>query len=245
MSQSEAYNDAHRSFLQLIAANRLLTAPKVNAAYEAACSKYGVGSCGGLQQFVMAINASLSPLHLIIKKSVQEDLREDKSCFVLVNTISSDVLKGLSSRSAWEDMLLERIISGIVESEEGCIAEVDAVNMGTGLQGHRVTASESEAAIARMIKSKLIIKHDDMLLLSGLTLSEQQQQLEANFPDICVKCVLCKIITLQGYSCDQCNSRVHRSCGRKLWRKAERLPFCPGCNAVWPRVNSVSASGGE
>ena len=34
------YTDAHRSFLQLLTAKRLLTAPQVNANYEAACAKH-------------------------------------------------------------------------------------------------------------------------------------------------------------------------------------------------------------
>ena len=36
-----------------------------------------------------------------------------------------------------------------------------------------------------------------MLLLSGLTLSEQQNTLEANYPGRCVKCHMCKTITIQ------------------------------------------------
>ncbi|KAF2352801.1 Non-structural maintenance of chromosomes element 1 [Trinorchestia longiramus] len=296
MSQA-TYTDAHRSFLQLISARRLLTAPQVNAAYEAACAKYNVGDCGGLQQFVMAINADISPMHLVIKKSMQEDLRADKSCFVLINTLSSDVLKGLSTMSAWEESLFDRIMASIVQSEEGCIHDMDAVNMGPSLTSHKVSVSDSEAAVARMVKNRLLVKvsvdseaavarmvknrllvkvsvdseaavarmvknrllvkvsvdseaavarmvknrllvkDGEMLLLSGLVLSEQQQQLEAAYPDICVKCFMCKVITLQGYCCDECNGRVHRSCGLKLWRKARRQPYCPGCNMVWPHVS--------
>jgi len=236
------YTDAHRSFLQLITARRLLTAPQVNAAFEAACAKHEVepGSTGGLQQFVMAINTAISPLHLSIKKSVQEDTRADKSCFVLVNTHAPDYTKGLSSLQPWEENLFENIIEGIVTSEDGCIAELVAINMGPGMAGSRVSVSDSEAAIARMVRSMLLNKDGDMLLLSGLTLSEQQNTLEANYPGRCVKCHMCKTITIQGHACESCGVRVHRGCGLKLWRQAKREPYCPSCDTAWRYVRVPS-----
>jgi len=229
------YTDAHRSFLQLLTAKRLLTAPQVNANYEAACAKHEVDprSTGGLQTFVMAINMAISPLHLSIKKSVQEDLRADKSCFVLINTHNTEHTKGLNLMLPWEENLFENIIESIVTSEDGSIPEVQAINLGPALPGHKISVSDSEAAIGRMITSKLLNKDGDTLLLSGLTLSEQQQQLEATYPQHCVKCAMCKIITLQGHACDECQVRVHRGCGLKLWRQAKREPYCPACDAKW------------
>ena len=47
----------------------------------------------GLQQFVMTINQKISPLHFAIKKSVQESVTGDKSCFVLINVLSSAATK--------------------------------------------------------------------------------------------------------------------------------------------------------
>lgn len=248
MAASAAYTDAHRSFLQLITAKRLLTAPQVTAAYELSCSKYEVdqAATGGLQQFVISINAAISCLHLTIRKSVQEDLRADKSCFVLVNTQSTDATKTLTSLTPWEENLFEHIIEAIVLSDEGYILEVEAVNLGPSLPGNRVSLSESEAAVKRMVKNMMLNKNDDMLLLSGLTLSEQQQQLESSYPEACVKCALCKIITILGYTCDACPVRVHRVCGLKLWRQAKRNPYCPGCQAPWEYVaNGRTSEGGS
>ena len=43
----------------------------------------------------------------------------------------------------------------------------------------------------------VIVQDGDMLLVSGLTLSEQQQTLVSNYPTQCKKCVLCNTITIQ------------------------------------------------
>jgi len=236
------YTDAHRSFLQRLTARRLLNANQVNNAFEEACSKHEVDikSTGGLQQFVVAINVAISPLHLCIKKSVQEDLRADKSCFVLVNTHATDATKGLNSMAPWEENLLENIIEGIVTSDDGCIAEVVAINLGPSLPGHRISVSDSEGAINRMVKNMILNKDGDMLLLSGLTLSEQQLTLESNYPEHCVKCIMCKTITIQGHRCEECNIKVHRGCGLKLWRQAKRDPYCPSCGSLWQFVRVPS-----
>ena len=76
-------------------------------------------STGGLAQFVKAINVAISPIHLNIKKSVQEDLRGDKSCYVLVNTLATEPTKLLSGMAQWEENLFEHIIEGIVTSDDG------------------------------------------------------------------------------------------------------------------------------
>ena len=39
-----------------------------------------------------------------------------------------------------------------------CIAELVAINMGPGMAGSRVSVSDSEAAIARMVRSMLLNK---------------------------------------------------------------------------------------
>ena len=65
-----------------------------------------------------------------------------------------------------------------------------------------------------------------MLLLSGLTLSEQQQQLETNYPQLCVKCAICKIISLQvraEFSWSERRPMLNLGFDCPLWKQAPML----------------------
>lgn len=50
-------------------------------------------SADNLLEFVKEINAELEQIHLVIRKSIQEDHASDSQCFVLVNLFDNDATR--------------------------------------------------------------------------------------------------------------------------------------------------------
>ena len=103
----------------------------------------------------------------------------------------------MTTLAPWEENLFEKITDHIIESDEGYLPEVEAVNLGLQLKVKKATATETEEAIHKLVINRLILRENDCLMLSGLTLVEQQQILEATYPEVCAKCFTCKIITVR------------------------------------------------
>ncbi|XP_042241282.1 non-structural maintenance of chromosomes element 1 homolog, partial [Homarus americanus] len=83
------YGNAHRLFLQILTARRVLLGPEAKSTYEKCCAQFNVAA-DNLQEFVLDINQQLEVMHLAVRKSIQEDSLTDTQCFVLVNLVNSD-----------------------------------------------------------------------------------------------------------------------------------------------------------
>lgn len=235
------YSDAHRLFLQIITAKRILAPSEVKSTYEKCCAKYNVEDTD-LKEFVMAINQKIGPLGLTIRRYFQEDQLTDTQCFILVNTLNNEATRHASPFSPQEFSFLRKIIEHMVSSDEGIIDITEATNVAPHLEP-RMKISDAEALIDRLIKNKWLLRYEDdqdevKLSLSGLALAELETYFEDVYENEVTKCPLCKLITLKGYKCPSCNSRFHRSCAGKLWNQTKSSPFCPekSCSAEWPHV---------
>ncbi|XP_069175583.1 LOW QUALITY PROTEIN: non-structural maintenance of chromosomes element 1 homolog [Procambarus clarkii] len=234
------YSDAHRLFLQIITARRVLMGAEVKSTFEKCCQKFHVPP-DNLHEFVMEINRRLEVMHLAIRKSIQEDLAEDIQCFVLVNTLNGETTRMGSTFNSQELALFKRIIEELVNSDDGELPETEAMNLATNLET-RMKIGDSEEAIQRFIHDKWLLQHtrrEKVVSLSALTISELQPYLEELYPELVQKCFLCKILTLKGYRCTKCSTRVHRGVGdRYFTRKNVQPVLCPDpeCDEPWPHM---------
>ncbi|XP_042864976.1 non-structural maintenance of chromosomes element 1 homolog [Penaeus japonicus] len=234
------YTNAHRLFLQILSSRRFLLGQEVKSIHEKCCAKFNV-SADNLLEFVKEINAELEQIHLVIRKSIQEDHASDSQCFVLVNLFDNDATRMNSTYTPPELALFRKIIEAIVQSEEGTIPITEAINMAFNLE-QRLKIGESEALVERLVQDGWLLQHADeekILSLSALSTAELQSYLEEQFEDFIYKCFFCKLISLKGYSCTQCEVKVHRQCGGKFWvRNGTQSPFCPDpkCASSWSHL---------
>jgi len=234
------YEDAHRMFLQVLTAKRILLGSEVKQLFDK-CRKISPEVPNDLQQFVMDINEQLEVMHLSIRKSVQEDHNGDSQCFVLVNTLNvnnSDASRMISSFTPQEVSLFRRVIEEIVQSDDGCIGENVAINLASQITP-RMKISDSEMLIERLVSDNWLLIHDGELTLSALTNAEIQPYLEEQYGNIIQKCHFCKILTFRGHRCNACSTRVHRQCGFKYWHKLKKSPSCPedSCKEAWQHID--------
>ncbi|XP_071533619.1 non-structural maintenance of chromosomes element 1 homolog [Panulirus ornatus] len=232
------YTDAHRFFLQILTARRLILAPEVKNTYEKCCARFNVPS-DNLQEFIQEINQELEAMHLRIRKSVQEDTATDTQCFVIINLLSGEATRMASTLSQQELALFRCIIEKIVQSDDGQIPEMEAINIGTFLEP-RMKTGDCEEVVERLVQEKWLLLHiqeERMLSLSALTASELQVYLEESYPESVHKCFFCKILTIKGHSCTKCSTAVHRKCGLKFWtHQNSQSPVCPDCGETWSHV---------
>ncbi|KAK7074228.1 hypothetical protein SK128_022164 [Halocaridina rubra] len=237
MAAPHRYTDAHRMFLQILTAKRILLASEVKSSFEKCCAEYEVNGID-LKDFVMAINREVSAMGLCIKRYLQEDALTDCNCYVLVNTVNTEASKHASPFTPQQFSLLKMIIGEIVDSSDGTIKETTAENMGAHMNP-RMKVSDAEVAIDHFVRNRWLLKHEDgdvTLSLSALALAELENYLEEGYDGI--RCSLCSFITFRGYTCTSCNLKFHRLCSGKYWNQANSQPVCPGsdCNAPWPHV---------
>lgn len=233
------YTNAHRLLLQILSSKRYLLGPEVKSIHEKCCAKFNV-SADNLQEFVKEINAELEQIHLVIRKSIQEDYTSDIQCFVLVNLFDNDATRMNSTFTPQELALFRKVIEAIVQSGDGSILITEAINMAFNLE-QRLKIGESEALIDRLVQDGWLLQHtgeEKILSLSALSTAELQTYLEEQYEDIIFKCFFCKLISFKGYKCPQCNLKVHRQCGRKFWtKKGNESASCPECAAAWSHVD--------
>ncbi|XP_037792771.1 non-structural maintenance of chromosomes element 1 homolog isoform X1 [Penaeus monodon] len=233
------YTNAHRLFLQILTSRRYLLGHEVQSTYKKCCAKFHV-TADNLLEFVKEINEELGQINLVIRKSIQEDYESDSQCFVLVNIFDSDVTRMNSTFTSQELALFRKVIEAIVQSEDGSILITEAINMAFNLK-QKMKIGESEALIDRLVQDGWLLQHTDqkILSLSALSTAELQTYLEEQYGDIILKCFFCKLVSLKGYSCTECDVKVHRQCGSKFWiRNGSQSPSCPDpkCAAEWSHV---------
>ncbi|CAL4193833.1 unnamed protein product [Meganyctiphanes norvegica] len=233
------YTDAHRMFLQVMTAKRMLKGQEVKSVFEK-CKAVCDLDIDDLQQFVLEINKQLEIMHMAIRKAVQEEHNEDTQCFVLVNNHSTEATRLVSSFNHQELALFRKIIEVIVQAEDGCVGENYALNLGNELQP-KMKLKDSENFIEKIVNDNWLIMHNGLLSISALTMAEIQPYLQEQHGDDVSKCYFCQILTFKGHRCTSCNVRVHRQCSKRYWSRVKKPPFCPesSCSEPWPHIEDV------
>ena len=71
-------------------------------------------------------------------------------------TLNLIFFRALSTLTNWEENLFEKITEAIINSDEGYITDVEAVNLGSTLKNPKVSVAECEISVNKLVKNVLL-----------------------------------------------------------------------------------------
>lgn len=244
-----ALRDSHRLFLQSFMSHGILASKDVRKLYEQACERFNETSdISRLAEFVNTINTKIRPLHLQIKKAINEVTAAQY--YGLVNTAESDITRLSSTYSVNELEFFKKITEAIVDADEGVVSSIDALNLTSQLD-KKMLKKDAEELLSQFERDNwLEISRKGEIALSTRAILELDQYIQDQYPNLAVKCNLCHRLCLQGETCKRCDVKLHFNCAARYFDKQDH-PHCPSshCGATWPqdtrrlsRLNDPSAA---
>lgn len=227
----------HHVFLQTFMSHGLLVSQEVKKQFKVACEADGKNHEDvSLVDCVQAINKSLAPLHLEIRKAVSE--QNGAHSYGLVSTAETEVTKLASLYSDNEYEFIKKIIEAVVESDSGGISSMEALHLTEALN-QKMSKKEAQDLLLRLEEDNWILQTaEGQIHLSTRCILDMSLYIQQQFPEAAVDCNLCNKLCIQGQLCDRCDVKLHLPCSARLFNNPDVDPRCPGaaCGAPWPHV---------
>jgi len=201
-----------------------------------------------LAEFVNTINIHIRPLHLEIKKIVNEVT--EVHCYALANNAESDITRLSSDYSVNELEFFKKLVEAVVESEGGCISSTEALNLTEDLE-RKMTKKDAQDLLEKLEKSKWVFQDKGQIYLSPRSILELDKYIQDQFPAMATKCNLCNRLCITGKNCPRCDVKLHNHCAARYFN-GQSDNICPGkeCSVEWtdlpaPKSSQAPRSGGD
>ncbi|XP_063237553.1 non-structural maintenance of chromosomes element 1 homolog isoform X2 [Bacillus rossius redtenbacheri] len=233
------YGDVHRMFLQGIMSHNMLAETDALLMFSKIHEHVQGEECRSLKEMASAIkliNDHTSPVNQKVKKVTSEVT--GGPYYVLVNTVQasipSKVPRHAKAASQVEKEFLKAVLDAIVASPDGYISTVACLNLSNTLPTARITRTDADKLLERMVERKWFLEKSSTVCLSPRCQAEMEPYIRQALGDD-ADCTLCTSLILQGQTCVHCLSKFHRHCvskylARQPWRKC---PKCPKCRGEW------------
>lgn len=247
--QMSQLNDSHRLFIQCIMNRGILDHAEVKRLYGLFRTKFQEDADEAhLAQFVLTASRALAPFHMEIKKAVEEVA--GTHFYVLINTVEAPFHQLAADFSEKELEFFKALVEKVIESDEGLLPEVDALNLADGMQFKKLSKKEAEAAILKLAGRKWLNTEDANgqlhVTLSARSITELGQYLRELYPDSVRDCNLCKRLCIRGQCCSECSCKIHVSCSRRYFEQRQgSAACCPDCSVSWPHPTIPTQSVGD
>ncbi|GFR65238.1 non-structural maintenance of chromosomes element 1-like protein [Elysia marginata] len=182
------------------------------------------------------VNQRIGPVNLEIRKGVEED--DGHHYYVLANTAETAISRLSTAYSPNEMELFKKLVENIVESGDGKIGSLAAMNLTDKLE-KRIGKEEAQNFFNRLEDDRWIKKNSDgKISLSVRSIVELDQYIKDVYPDYIKLCSLCKKLCLQGCQCENCGAKFHFRCSNAFFSKQGPNKTCPesNCRAPWGQV---------
>ncbi|KAG8196667.1 hypothetical protein JTE90_006577 [Oedothorax gibbosus] len=220
----------HQMFLQAFMWKKVCDSEEVRMLHTKCHDSVNVPE-GDLKIFIEKINCALQPLSMNIKKGIDE--LTAKQCYVLVNIADTPISRLSSEYESLDLELFKKIVSSIVESEEGKISSTTVLNFADDINKtltKKVSRRDVNDILKKFIESGWLCEQRGYVFFSTRAIFELQHFFKENFPNSITTCVWCKNIVFQGASCISCGKKVHIYCREHyVERTGNRL--CHACNS--------------
>ncbi len=237
--------NSHKAFLQCFMSRGILTNKEVREWHKRAVETYD-GAEGfdnkRLAEFVNTINLNIKPMHMEIKKIIDE--ATGTHCYGLTNTVESEITRVASDYSPAEHEFFKKLVEQLVESDTGSLTSIECLNLVHTLENVKMTKKEAEALLGRLQQDNWVQKSQKSggYSLAPRSLLELEQYIIETYPDV-TKCNMCSQLCLQGHCCGECDAKMHFHCAARFFDKKNEKT-CPSlsCSAKWDHVTVVAAS---
>ncbi|XP_067128366.1 non-structural maintenance of chromosomes element 1 homolog [Centruroides vittatus] len=232
--------DEHRLFLQGFMWKKICRAGEVMKLYKD-CLRRAQKNCDAseLSLFVNKINSHIRPMHMEIRKGIEEDT--GINCYALVNMTNSSLSCLSSDYSISELEFFKKIVEMIVLSDDGVASSVSLLNLTDDMVDHKISKKEAEDLIERLVADKFLSKNDGIISLSVRSMIELDPYFREVYEENIKICLMCKQIVLQGQICADCDAKLHSHCATRYFRNKNELK-CLNCGSQWPYNISQGAS---
>ncbi|XP_041358755.1 non-structural maintenance of chromosomes element 1 homolog [Gigantopelta aegis] len=232
-----AMRPSHQMFLQTFMSRGILDAKEVKLMYKQCCEQFQEHYSDNeeerrrvLAEFVRTINSNLHPLHMEIKKGVNED--DGSNYYGLVSISESQITKLASDYTPNELEFFKKIVGLIVEADEGSISSIEALNQTEKLE-KKISKNDAQDLLEKLQLEKWLSLTRGRVSLATRAILELEQYIKDVYPDTAKMCNLCKKLCLKGQGCEECGTKFHLHCASRFFRQDEA--HCPGegCGVAW------------
>lgn len=227
--------DEHRLFLQAFMWRKICRAGEVMNLYKECLRRANIqiSSCDAseLSQFVNKINSHIRPMHMQIRKGIEEDT--GINCYALVNMTNSSLSCLSSDYTVNELEFFKKIVDKIILSEDGVASSVSLLNLTDEMADRKLSKKEAEDLIERFVTDKFLCKNYGVISLSVRSMIELDPYFREVYEDMITICQMCKQIVLQGQTCTNCDAKLHLHCATRYFKNKNELK-CLSCGSKWP-----------
>ncbi|XP_054717694.1 non-structural maintenance of chromosomes element 1 homolog [Uloborus diversus] len=218
--------DQHRMFIQAFMWKKICSAEEVRSIHRK-CHEQNHVPVSDLKAFVEKINNALYLINMTITKGTDEVTGEDY--YVLTNATDNSISRLSGEYKQNELELFKKIITCIVESEDGKVPSITVLNLADEVS---ISKKDAEEIVTKFSKDGWLLTDGGSIFLSTRAIAELQIFLKAHFRDIITVCFVCKNVVFQGDACGQCDKKIHHHCKRNFFSQRAR-EICPTCQADW------------
>jgi len=229
-------DDRHRLTLQHFMSKSILDAHEVKSIFKQSKERFPDGDDIDLREFILTINQFIAPFNLEIKKGIQEE--DGMSHYCLVNTVETPISRLSSTYTVNELELFKKLVEHIVDTEDGKIGSLTAVNLTEKLE-KRMGKEDAESFYENLQRDKWLKKDKNgKICLSVRCLLELEQYLKEVYPDFVKTCGICDKICILGETCNNCGMKLHLHCANNLFKRQGTDKKCPNgeCRAPWGSI---------
>lgn len=224
--------ESQRLFLQSVMAKQFLSEKETRNIYQKACSAFGDDSPPeNFANFLDAINKSLRPLDMEIRRGISED--DGSVHYGLVNTAEDEHSKMATDFSPFDIVFFKKVMDQIIASPDGTISSTDALNTAADLE-KKMSITHAEELLKKLVKDKWMSESLGSYSLGPRAMLELHPYLKRVYEDDVMDCMICHTIAIKGQCCTQCEGKIHLRCSARYFQ-GRTQKTCPNqqCGAVW------------
>ncbi|KAF7994695.1 hypothetical protein HCN44_004167 [Aphidius gifuensis] len=192
-----------QQFLQVIMHNEVLSDQEVSNECVRILGERSHVRC------ITEINNSLSSINMAIQSGKDELTGEIFWAFV--PTIKDEKMRYQSKYTQAQLDLLRAIFLEILDSENGFISSIDALNIQSTLEP-RLSHAEAETTIGEMVSSKWLSSKEGNIYIGVRSTIELMPFFRASHHDEFNACPICDRSLFHGHKCENCQAVHHLYC---------------------------------
>lgn len=174
---------------------------------------------------ITKINRNLSSINMGIESGKDELTGEIFWAFI--PKIKDEKMRYQTKFSQVQLDLLRAIFLEILDSDNGLISSIDAINLQSTLE-QKPSHDESEKTIAAFVSSKWLSSKDGNIYIGVRSIIELMPFFRASHQDEFYVCPLCNRSLFHGYKCEKCQAVHHLYCLGRI-KKSTGMLECFNC----------------
>jgi len=230
----DGFDKVRKTLTQVMLNRKFLTVEEFKKLVDDVNRKYeydlSLESDEDLREFIGTVNSSVSSLGM--KLCLGQDEQSGEPLILLINILDNDFSRH-PLLSEHQLAFFRKIIELIVDTVDGSIDSISAVNSVYDVKNCSLNATQAEQAITELTRQNFLVEATGRISMTPVTRVELQPYLQSIYADKLYKCFVCNAPCFNGTFCPNdasCNAKIHPGCAAKYFAISKK---CRLCNTAW------------